>query len=857
MRRRHSLRSISVATVLVLASVGTSGVAQQRPLTSDDVFRIEELSDVKISPDGKWLAYVIKRPKSAIKDHMTNFISSDVWLVATEGGEPRNITRGAEDGAGYWNPVWSPDSRRLVMSSTKGGNVRLWVLEISSGAFRQLAERGVENRPPVAWVSDNHLAFPVLPESRKPIGMMVEKQAAEVAMREWPKAWKGDEATLSVIESGVPVLYGERPQGQLLLVDAEKGTAHVVADGTFGDLSLSPNRRYLALLKQVDSVRPDPKRPLQHWLLSSLYARYQLVITSAQGKSLGAGTIKANLIVGSIRWSPDCSELAVIGRGDESSRVYRYRFTDNSFEAMTGDDLQITETTNTPTGLLWSGKGNLLVFGERTGTSTIGAQEKRTDWWVLEAPGHYKNLTAGMKSAPVQLVTETSGESFVGIADGDLWRVTVDGDATHNLTQSFDPKITSLVWPNGPTIEIERYGHLVVASARGTTTDLHVVELSSGHVTSLAKPAPTAQLADFAPASGLAAYVVNSSDGTSLWVSSAGTTKLRLVFETNTFLHEVAEGHAIKVEYRGLDAQDLKAWLILPIDYKEGKRYPLVVRVYPGSIATNTIPREAQLGHAHSLNYQLLAARGYAVLLPSMPLKVEGEASDPYMELTKGVLPAVDKVIELGIADQKRLAVMGQSFGGYGTYGLVTQTNRFRAAVALAGLSDLVSMYGIFDARMRYEDVAHEIDLFRISGLETGWGRMLNPPWKDIGRYLRNSPIFYVDRVETPLMIIQGDMDFVPIQQGEEFFTALYRQGKRAAFVRYWGEGHVLRSPANIRDMWQRVFAWYDEFLDVSRSPDGSLMWDGDKVKSRNGALPLKPQDFARFDQMIVRNSKQ
>jgi dipeptidyl aminopeptidase/acylaminoacyl peptidase len=89
---------------------------------------------------------------------------------------------------------------------------------------------------------------------------------------------------------------------------------------------------------------------------------------------------------------------------------------------------------------------------------------------------------------------------------------------------------------------------------------------------------------------------------------------------------------------------------------------------------------------------------------------------------------------------------------------------------------------------------------------------MGNPPWKDLGRYIRNSPITYVYRVQTPLMIIQGDMDYVAMQQGEEFFTSLYRQGKRAKFVRYWGEGHVLESPANIRDMWSQIFNWFDEF---------------------------------------------
>jgi dipeptidyl aminopeptidase/acylaminoacyl peptidase len=118
---------------------------------------------------------------------------------------------------------------------------------------------------------------------------------------------------------------------------------------------------------------------------------------------------------------------------------------------------------------------------------------------------------------------------------------------------------------------------------------------------------------------------------------------------------------------------------------------------------------------------------------------------------------------------------------------------------------------------------------------QTGMG---NPPWKDLGRYLRNSPIFTVDRVQTPLLIIQGDLDYVAVQQGEEFFVSLYRQGKRASFVRYWGEGHVLESPANIRDMWSRVYAWLDEFGDITRDASGSLVFEGGRVKSRSPKAP-------------------
>lgn len=196
----------------------------------------------------------------------------------------------------------------------------------------------------------------------------------------------------------------------------------------------------------------------------------------------------------------------------------------------------------------------------------------------------------------------------------------------------------------------------------------------------------------------------------------------------------------------------------------------------------------------------------------AMPLSVpEGAAGDPFKEMLNGVMPAVDKVIEMGIADPQRLGIFGHSYGGYSVYSIVAQTCRFRAAVAMAGGSDLISNYDAFEQLDRYSSQ------FEAPGggswAEAGQGRMGSPPWKDPERYVRNSPIFYADKIETPLMIVQGDEDFVPMEQGEEMFSALSRLNKRAEFVRYWGEGHVISNPVNQRDLWLRIYAWFDNYL--------------------------------------------
>lgn len=346
------------------------------------------------------------------------------------------------------------------------------------------------------------------------------------------------------------------------------------------------------------------------------------------------------------------------------------------------------------------------------------------------------------------------------------------------------------------------------------STAWHSLDLRSGELRPLPWPSARGWLAEFAPDHRTAVPVAVDRMGARLWVSKPAFEEHRAVLEANEWLCNIAEGEPRRVDYRGLDGQDLKGWLILPVDYEQGRRWPLITWVYPGLVFARSTPptRAVSITAHHSLNKQLFAARGYAVLLPSMPLEREGESGDPYLELAKGVLPAVDKAIELGIADPDRLGVMGQSYGGYGTYGLITQTRRFGAAVALAGFADLISLYGQFDPRLRYHEYAHE-RLFQASLAESGQLRMGGPPWQDAQRYVRNSPLLQADRVETPLLIIQGDMDYVPLQQGEQFFSALYRQGKRARLVRYWGEGHVFQSPANIRNMWEEIYGWFDLLL--------------------------------------------
>jgi len=230
----------------------------------------------------------------------------------------------------------------------------------------------------------------------------------------------------------------------------------------------------------------------------------------------------------------------------------------------------------------------------------------------------------------------------------------------------------------------------------------------------------------------------------------------------------------------------------------------------------------------------LWTSYGYAVLEASIPMSTE-VPRDIGDGLAAKVLAAVDAAIATGMVDSDRLALQGHSFGGWGTLMTISQTRRFKAAAASSAPVNWTSMYGAFDPVNRMT-ASHVGDVeVRQSEAESRQGGMGAPPWVDAERYLRNSPLMHVASIETPVMLIQGDLDYVPIGEGEQMYSALRRAGKDSMFVRYWGEWHGVASPANIRDIFSRKLAWYDDLLDVARTPQGDVEWTGAAAASRGG----------------------
>ena len=327
MRRSRTRSSWLLVTVLALALAPAQSDAQaaggRRVMTVDDLFSIEQFGDATPSPDGAWLAYVIKRqPRTASgykRDFMQGHDYADVWIVPTAGGAPRNITNGAADGAGYFAPVWSPDSKRLALLSTKSGNVHLWSWDRATGQLRQLiadrASAGVAASG-IVWLDNTHLATTVLPPGDSPGSWIVEKLPAVTLMQAWPKAWKGQEATASVLDAGLGERPVTHPKRELRLVDVERATSKPLTTGDVGMFALSPDRRRIALGRRVATYQPMADARVSSGLNRD---RYEIAVYSADGaevaaKIAGIGSPRAGLGAPQIQWSDDGTQLALFAR---------------------------------------------------------------------------------------------------------------------------------------------------------------------------------------------------------------------------------------------------------------------------------------------------------------------------------------------------------------------------------------------------------------------------------------------------------------------------------------------------------------------------------------------------------------
>lgn len=449
----------------------------------------------------------------------------------------------------------------------------------------------------------------------------------------------------------------------------------------------------------------------------------------------------------------------------------------------------------------WSPDGRwIAVVSNRSNTTARDAgYSNNSDIYIVPADsGAVRQLTTdpGPDRSPSfspdgQWVAYLSSDRVNSSADQmDVKVVPFGGGTPVNLTADYDYSVSSIEWsPDGRTIYI--------TAAEGLSQKMYRVPATGGALV------PISFGDDFVLGN------ISMSDDGSTWLVTGSTLgeqgivyltgrdgqRPRRILTENDRLNEFRVARAEPLSWEGADGWEIEGVLHYPVDYQPGVRYPLILQVHGGP--------HGRYSASFNQGAQIWAARGYAVLqsnprgssgrtLEFSNANVNDWGGKDYIDIMRGV----DHVIEIGVADPDRMAIMGGSYGGFMTFWAVTQTDRFKAAVGHAGISDWFSFYG-------------QTDIPNL--LEFGFGGM---PTQSKETYERWSPIEYAEDVTTPLLITHGEEDArVPISQAEQYFRTLKKLEKTVEFLRYPRAGHGISEPLHRLHLDREQEKWFARYV--------------------------------------------
>ena len=273
-----------------------------------------------------------------------------------------------------------------------------------------------------------------------------------------------------------------------------------------------------------------------------------------------------------------------------------------------------------------------------------------------------------------------------------------------------------------------------------------------------------------------------------------GLLKSRQLTDHNPQIRELALGKAEVVQWKSSDGMEMDGVLLRPVGYEPGKRYPLITSVHGGPAGAWTENFAAGWGSPG----QVAAGQGFAIFFPNprgssaygekfLRANIKDWGAGDYRDIQTGI----DALIARGVADSSKLAQTGWSYGGYMTAWTLTQTNRFKAVVVGAGLTDMYSMYAT-------NDIPRTLD-----------GYFGAEPWNDTTEYRKRSAMTYIKNARTPTLILHGQMDLrVPVGQAQELYTGLKKNNVPVQLVFYPREPHGLQEPRHQLDKMKRENEW-------------------------------------------------
>jgi dipeptidyl aminopeptidase/acylaminoacyl peptidase len=770
------------------------------PYQVDDMLATEGIGEVRIAPGGRWL--VFERDVALTQVDRIDFNSMDIRRSRLFRVDLRHPGAGAplldpQDRAGTVMLEFSPRGTRLAVARLDGWHWRLGVVTLADGSVRWFDiapdyEPGVST---MAWMSEDRLVTLAQPGDIAPWTARQASQDEADVVQAWRDFGQGRHATVTAIGSGP--LLGDRPPplaDRLVALDVTTGRQKVLGTGDYESLAPAPDHRHVAL-----NVLGALNHPPADKAIGEMFdpRRRILEIVDVETGNAWSPCPTCDVSFGSRAWSADGRRLLFfarpIGQAWEEGAPW-IAATDGLPArklALSGLRPRVDRALGMfdSVGLGWQGATPLL-HAARTDASG------RPDWFAL-ADGTANNLTTRLRAPGSALLAGADGNPVLQ-DDAGAWSLA--GDTPRALLSGVDGVFAQPEGGRGGTL----------AGWRRTADGLQVVLRggSARTVRLLVRAGGDLQFQDASLAAGAAIVTATCDDGVEQLLVARRRTAPVVVATLNQHLAGVVPPRILAIRHRLPDGQAVTSWLYRPP--ASGKAPPLIVVPYAGQVYGDTPSAlwNPGVGRPYT-NVAALVGHGYAVLLPSMPALPPSDAH-PF-DFAGQVLSAVDAVIAAGCADPNRLGLWGHSFGGYTAATVATETDRFKAIVASNGIYDLASSQGGFMAAEQRHPGEELGILFWAGWTETAQPRLGGTASRKAAAYVANSPVYRVDRIRTPMMIVGADRDSRPISQAEELFSALYRQDKEARLVSYWGEDHVNFSPANVRDLYARVFAWFDD----------------------------------------------
>jgi dipeptidyl aminopeptidase/acylaminoacyl peptidase len=451
------------------------------------------------------------------------------------------------------------------------------------------------------------------------------------------------------------------------------------------------------------------------------------------------------------------------------------------------------------------------------------------DWWTISVPdGKKANLTAGIPAKFFNEDTDTpstpgaygsagwtkDGKSVLLYDRFDIWRVSSDGTGVKNVTAGYGRAHDIRLRYNPVDAENPRERWIDLAHP-AILTALNLRTLDTGFYRSSLDGAEPKQLimspkALSVPikAKDAEVYLLTAqhfNEFPDLVVTDASFKELRKVSDANPQKAQLLWGTSEIVPFKNADGVALTAALYKPENFDPKKQYPMMVYIYER--LTQNANHFVDPRPSHNINISYYVSNGYLVLTPDIVYTT----GYPGQSALKCVLPAVQEVVNRGFVNEQAIGIQGHSWGGYQIAYMVTQTSRFHAVAAGAPVVDMISAY---------DGIRWGTGLPRQFQYERTQSRIGGSIWQYPTRFIENSPIFWADRVQTPVMILQNDGDdAVPWYQGVEFYLALRRLGKEVWFFNYNGEPHGLRKRPNQKDYTIRLQQYFDHYLKGAPAP--------------------------------------